>query len=394
MIEWLLPAAIAGAALVPKKKMSPHKKLEQIFKNRDVCVKNGEDLLYPKLIKQHTAQDKSIFVYSLPLGMPADIMDKLESTIETGLNSKIEWEFDGVLKIMVYHHNLPESWSFDAALLRPGTWEVPIGKHPKGIIYHDFDKYPHLLTGGTTRFGKTVFLKQMFNALLLDQLENVEFYILDLKAGLEFYKYKALPNVREVACDVYEAAEVLNEITESLKKREVKFRNSEFTNIVDTNIKKRTFIIVDEGAELAPDMLTDKQAKKFAHFCQAALGEIARIGGGLGYRLIFATQYPTRVAVPMQVKMNIVARVAFTIPEVIGSRVILDEPGAEDLPAIPGRAIYKVEKKRIVQVPYITDKQMFKMMEERMDASGKAGNATHNDRQAEGDDYPPINADT
>lgn len=68
-------------------------------------------------------------------------------------------------------------------------------------------------------------------------------------------------------------------------------KNNGYTNIVDTHIKKRTFIIVDEGAELSPDIIADRDLKKYARFCQGALSEIARIGGGLGYQLIFCTQY-------------------------------------------------------------------------------------------------------
>ncbi|PKR85227.1 FtsK/SpoIIIE domain-containing protein [Heyndrickxia camelliae] len=392
MIEWLaLPALITGAALIPKKKMDEAKKIDEIFKNRGVCIRKGDNLIYPKLIEKHNNDDKLTLIYSLPLGIGSDIMEKAEKIIEDGINRKIEWEFDGVLKIYIYHHNLPEKWNYSNDLIHKDTWEVPIGKHPAGTIFHDFDKYPHMLTGGTTRFGKTVFLKGMLNSLMMNQFEDVEFYILDLKAGLEFYKYKSLPQVKEVACDVYEAAEVLNQIVEDLKQREMEFRINGYTNIVDTNIKKRTFVIVDEGAELSPDLLANKQAKQYAHFCQAALGEIARIGGGLGYRLIFATQYPTKVAVPMQVKMNIVTRIAFTIPEQLGSRVILDEPGAENLPALPGRAIYKVEKKRIVQVPYITDKQMFKMMEEKYNESRTSRDIVNDNRQDESDNHKTIN---
>ncbi|USK69892.1 hypothetical protein [Peribacillus asahii] len=67
----------------------------------------------------------------------------------------------------------------------------------------------------------------------------------------------------------------------------------------------------------------------------------------------------------MQVKMNIVARLSFIAAAQIASMVILDEPGAEDLPSVPGRAIYKVEKNRTVQVPYIDDKYISIKMEER-----------------------------
>ena len=188
-----------------------------------------------------------------------------------------------------------------------------------------------------------------------------------MDAGLEFYKYKGLPQVKEVACDVFESAELLNEITQDLKKKELHFREKGYTNVIETPIKKRTFIFVDEGAELSPSIVKQKDAKKYAEFCQAALSEIARIGGGLGYRLIYATQYPTKEAVPMQVKMNIVARLSFVCASQVASRVLLDETGGESLPSIPGRAIYLVEKKRTVQVPYIDDKMMFEMMEGRKD---------------------------
>lgn len=262
---------------------------------------------------------------------------------------------------------------------------MPIGKDQRGVYYHDFRKYPHMLAGGTTRFGKTVFLKSVFNTLLLNNPDDVEFYILDLKGGLEFFKYNNLPQVKGVACDVYEAAEMLHEVVTELKKQEVYFRTNGITNIEDTKIKKRTFIIVDEGAELAPELI-HKGLKEPAQFCQAALGEIARISGGLGFRLIFATQYPTRQAVPAQVKINIVAKVAFLIPELVGSRVILDEGGAEELPAIPGRCIYKVEKMRTLQTPYITDKQIFAMMEENLNETGKARKSVNDDRHAESND--------
>jgi S-DNA-T family DNA segregation ATPase FtsK/SpoIIIE len=221
-----------------------------------------------------------------------------------------------------------------------------------------------MLIGGVTRFGKTVFMKEALNTLILNNPNDIDVYILDLKAGLEFYKYKVLPQIKEVACDVFESALLLDNITKELKEKELIFREKGYSNIVDTPIKKRTFIFVDEGAELSPDIVKTKEAKKYAAFCQAALSEIARISGGLGYRLIYGTQYPTKQAVPQQVKMNIVARLSFICASGVASDVILDQRGAEGLPSIPGRAIYLVEKMRTVQVPYIDDKMMFKMMEE------------------------------
>ncbi|MCK6203912.1 cell division protein FtsK [Bacillus infantis] len=377
MLEWLIPPLlIAGAAAIPKPKMRDEKKIEKLFENRRVGfskeeVVNGQvstkSKQYPKLIRKYPQEAYTSYLYSLPLGLPSEAFETLLPALRDGLNKEVECEFEGgLLKMNVYNGNLPEKWNFDEGLIRPGTWEVPIGKNHTGILYHDFEKYCHLLNGGVTRFGKTVFMKEVLNTLILNNPDDVEVYILDLKAGLEFDKFRALPQVIDVGKDVYESARLLNDITEGLKEREVMFRENGYSNIIETPIKKRTFIFVDEGAELSPAIVKTKEAKKYAEFCQAALSEIARIGGGLGYRLIYATQYPTKEAVPMQVKMNIVARLSFICASQVASRVLLDEVGAESLPSIPGRAIYLVEKKRIVQVPYIDDKMMFKMFDDQL----------------------------
>jgi S-DNA-T family DNA segregation ATPase FtsK/SpoIIIE len=389
VIEWLaFPLVIAGAAFIPKGKMSDEQKIKTIFENRKVAIKRDEKLQYPKLQRKIPNDTYTTYIYSLPLGIPSEVFEKLLSALKDGLNKEVEYEYDnGYLKIDVFETGLPERWDYDNKLIRPNTWEVPVGQNHKGILYHDFEKYCHLLCGGVTRFGKTVFMKEIMNTLVLNNPQGTEIYILDLKAGLEFYKYKALPQVIEVACDVFESAALLNEITQDLKKRELAFREKGYTNIIETPIKKRTFIFVDEGAELSPSIVKGKEAKKYAEFCQAALSEIARIGGGLGYRLVYATQYPTKEAVPMQVKMNIVARLSFICASQVASRVLLDEIGAEDLPSIPGRAIYLVEKKRTVQVPYIDDKMILKMMEERKDVSihpAEDRNPADHDRSSRG----------
>ncbi|NYV66200.1 cell division protein FtsK [Bacillus sp. Gen3] len=368
MIEWLaIPAIAVGAALIPKKQVSDVKKIQTIFENRKVGIKKDDSFLYPKLYKKHDNEQYSTYLYTLPLGIPSEAFETIKSAIVDGLNKDIEIEYDGLLKIKVYKQKLPEKWSYTDDLLNEGKWEIPIGRNHEGILYHDFDKYPHMLVGGVTRFGKTVLIKEIFYSLLMNQMENVEFYILDLKGGMEFGHYIGIPQVKEVSSDIFESTELLSTIIEDLKGRQKFMRSKQYTNIVETPIQKRTFIIVGEGAELSPNIV-EGDARKYAKFCQAALSEIARIGGALGYRLIFCTQYPTKEAVPMQVKMNIVARLSFIAAAQIASRVILDDIGAEDLPSIPGRAIYKIEKNRTIQVPYIDDKYMFSKLEGKQDA--------------------------
>lgn len=254
------------------------------------------------------------------------------------------------------------NWNYDRKYLYYHSWLVPVGKKRK-VMYHNFEHYPHMLIGGTTRFGKTVFLKSLFTTLLLTNPDRVKFIVLDLKGGLEFWKYRNLPQVQVIACDPLEACKALDQVYKSIKEREQHFRSKEWSNIADTPIKERTFVIVDEGAELSPKIV-HKDLKKYAELAQVYLGEISRIGGGLGFRLILATQYPTREAVSMQVKMNMVARIAFRIADQVGSRVILDETGANELKPIPGRAIYKLAESHEVQCPYISDEMIGGFLDE------------------------------
>lgn len=368
MIEWLaFPLVITAAAFIPKGPIKDEKVIQQIFENKRVCIKRGDELQYPKLKRKIKKEEYDTYIFSMPYGLHTEDIESVVPSIKEALRKEVEIEVKGYLKMDVFHEQLPEKWNYDEGLLRPNTWEVPIGKNHKGILYHDFDKYAHFLIGGVPGFGKTVLIKNMFHTLLLNNPDDAEFFILDLKGGLEFFKYSSLPQVKNVSCDIYEAAAILEVIVSRMKEMEHHFKMNGYTNINDTPIKKRTFVIVDEGAELSPESRTGKE-KEYAFFCQSALSEIARIGRAVGYRLIYGTQYPSSKSVNMNVKMNIVSRISFIAASQVSSRVILDEIGAEDLPSIPGRAIYKVEKCRTVQVPYIDDKMMFKMMEERKDA--------------------------
>ena len=368
MIEFLaLPAVAIAAALIPKKKLKDKEKVRRILENANVSITKGENVLHPKLIREHHSDTYSTYIYSLPFGLHSDSFIKQLPAISEGINKEVEFDFDeGVFKLYVYHQSLPDKWNYDKSLLRPGKWEIPIGKNHKGIFYHDFDKYQTFLIGGVPGFGKTVLTKIMFNTLILNNPQDVNIYVLDLKGGLEYSKYLGLPQVKGVASDVYEATEILIEIVEKMKVMEAHFKQHGYTNIVDTDIKQRTFLFIDEGAELSPSMVSDDK-KKYAKACQTMISEVARIGRAIGFRLIYSTQYPSSRSIDMSIKMNILAKVSFVVSNHVASQVILDEPGAESLPSIPGRCIYLIDKPRVIQVPYIDDKTIFNMMEDRKD---------------------------
>lgn len=89
--------------------------------------------------------------------------------------------------------------------------------------------------------------------------------------------------------------------------------------------------------------------------CQKFMSQISRLGAGLGFRLVLATQYPTGDVIPRQCKQNSDAKLCFRVQSGVVSRVVLDR--AEKLPPIKGRAIYqRADKRMVVQVSLIDDK--------------------------------------
>jgi hypothetical protein len=164
----------------------------------------------------------------------------------------------------------------------------------------------------------------------------------------------------------------------------VLFKQKYWTNISNTPIQKRRFIIVDEAAQLASEKWMDSDTKKALDQCQWILGEITRIGGGLGYREVFCTQYPTADTLPRSIKQNSDGKITFRLPSGYASEVAIDERGAEELPSnIKGRALYKTHELKEMQVPLLEDKEMWERLEKYVEVN-KNGSSHEKENKAGG----------
>ncbi|MGF9831621.1 FtsK/SpoIIIE domain-containing protein [Bacillus anthracis] len=372
MIELLLvPAAGLTVALFGEKfksKNDDKRKIQVFFEVAGIAIKrnNEEKLQYPKFQKQIDDDRSTTYVYTLPLGMPSKIIQKVEDVVSEGLNKPVRIQYDNYkLNIRVFHREIPKKWNWSTGLVKKGKWCVPVGQSLERIIYHDFDKTPHMVLGGLTRMGKTVFLKVLLTTLIEADPENAHLYLIDLKEkGLEFSEFSNLKQVVEVADSVEKAHRVLGRIMEKIEERGKLMKENSYKNIVETKEKDRYFIIVDEGAVLAPAKGLPRAVNKIREECQYMLSYIATVSGGLGFRLILATQYPTVTSIPSVVKQMSDAKLGFRLPTRVASEVVLDEPGLEVLPSLPGRAIYKSDRLTEIQVPYISDEMMWKHLKE------------------------------
>jgi len=372
LIELLLvPAAGLTVALFGEKfksKNDDKRKIQVFFEVAGIAIKrNNEDKLqYPKFQKQIDDDRSTTYVYTLPLGMPSKIIQKVEDVVSEGLNKPVRIQYDNYkLNIRVFRREIPKNWSWSMDLVTKGKWRIPVGQSLETIVYHDFDETPHMAVGGLIRMGKTVFLKNMFASLSLANPDHAHFYLIDLKEeGLEFSEYKKLKQVEQIVETSEQAHGMLLKVMEKMHERGKYMKERGIKNIVHTKEKDRYFIVVDEGAVLAPAKGLPRAHNKMLEECQYMISHIARVGGALGFRIVFCTQYPTGDTLPRVVKQMANAKLGFRLPTRTASEVVIDQSGLEQLPSIPGRAIYMKESFTVLQVPYIDDIVMWKHLKE------------------------------
>lgn len=364
-------------------------KIQRIISLSGLNVKDGKSTLTTQLIRKKKHDWGMEYKYRIPLGNSFnDYLNKMD-VLQDGLNNRrkkiklndlkslqfdsniinqlrelwdkklteskeIELDFDGLLIIRVYDKPLSKQIQWNESYLKLGTWSVPIGFTRNGeMIRHNFDKDKHLIIAGATGYGKSAILKLITTMLIEQQPENVELSLIDLKGGSAFHRFKDCKQVKYYSREPSEAEEVLKDIQIDMN---ISFKNvvdKGYEDVKEAKVKKRHFIIIDEAADLSE--------------YDTAMGivtDIARRGRSAGYYLIFCTQYPTMQVIPPQTKRNVIARLCFVVDTDTASRVVLDEGGADKLPDIPGRGIYKNNVKRyIVQSPFISNETIKKRVE-------------------------------
>ncbi len=381
---------IAFHAFLKKKNLSANEsgKIQRIMSLSGLNVKDGKDTLTTQLIKKKKCEWGWEYKYKIPLGRSFDDYLSKVNVLEDGLNNRrkqinfndvlaldwkgdvfknlrqlwksklteqkeIELDFDGLLIIRVYDKPMPKRFNFHAG----ENWKVPVGvvRELNGFRYHDFEKVPHIILGGATRYGKSNFINSTICSLLHSNSDDVKFFLIDLKGGVELCDYEKIKQTVSIAYEPEEALNTLQQAYDSMREIQVELRRQGKKNVQEGRMKCRYFIVVDEVGELNPSEAVTKEEKLLKQQCQTIMSQIARLGAGLGFRQILATQYPTGDVIPRACKQNSDAKLSFRVQSAIASRVVLDTEGAESLPQIKGRAIYQTaDKREILQTPLIT----------------------------------------
>ncbi|MEK3975489.1 FtsK/SpoIIIE domain-containing protein [Psychrobacillus sp. FSL K6-1267] len=385
-----LMGGLALNAFIKKKGLATNDsgKIQRIISLSGLNVKDGKDTLTTQLIRKKEHSWGMEYKYRIPLGRSFDDYLSKQRILEDGLNNRrqritindlkkldidsniinnikdlwkkklterkeLELSFDGLLTLRVYNQPLTQLVPFQPGL----EWSVPVGvtRAKNTFKYHDFERIPHMVLGGATRYGKSNFINTMIASLIHTQPDNVKFFLIDLKGGVELCDYENINQTVSIAYEPEEALETLAQAYEQMRAIQQRMRILGEKNVQEAGIKDRYFIIIDEVGELNPAEAVTPEEKKIKIQCQTYMSQIARLGAGLGFRQILATQYPTGDVIPRQCKQNSDAKLSFRVQSATASRVVLDEAGAESLPQIKGRAIYQTaDKREILQTPVIT----------------------------------------
>ncbi len=125
---------------------------------------------------------------------------------------------------------------------------------------------------------------------------------------------------------------------------------------------QRQVIVIDEAAEL---FLSNSKSNisEVQELTRKAI-RIAAQGRAVGLHLVVATQKPDSKAVNGQIKANLTGIISFPMATLGASFSILGNGRAKELPAIPGRAIWKNGLDQFeVQTPYLGPQETKNLLE-------------------------------
>jgi len=190
-------------------------------------------------------------------------------------------------------------------------------------------KIQHLLIGGMTGSGKSVFLHQLAYQLLQSTEVN-RVVLVDLKGGTEFDRYSKEPKAL-VLWDFRDVVKLFDELVALLEARENEMRQKGLRSWPGG----RVFVIIDEYAEIHDSINDNKRGelKEAAGRLASNLKSVIRRARSSGVVMICALQKPTTDAMDSTLRANMSLRACFRVKTRHSVEATLD--GYDHLPVDP-----------------------------------------------------------
>lgn len=219
----------------------------------------------------------------------------------------------------------------------PEQLYFPLGRTPNGKdLIEDLGQMPHMLVGGSTGSGKSVFLFTMLAAMLMTHPNPDDLQLVLSSSKLEdFIHFEGLPHLYSggIISDAIEATRVIKDVIfEESERRGKLLAEARVANITEYNKVASEklapiVVVIDEFADLADQLETKKEQNAFYKPVQ----RIAQAGRSRGIHLVICTQRPEAKLVPSTTKAQLNGRVALRVNDGISSRMIIEVPDAQYL---------------------------------------------------------------
>lgn len=219
------------------------------------------------------------------------------------------------------------------------------------IVYWDLTKDPHCGIFAESGSGKSRQVHCMICFVLTNDT-GAQHYMIDLKNGMEFGRYKNLPNVTRFAKDIEGAKSVIADIeTESIRRYEIMEKEgytdyNEYIKDKPRTKMRRIYVWIDEIADLMDDKKANTKNGKVEGY--DVVGTLVRLGRkvrAVGVHLCPSTQRPTIDFIPASLKSNLGCIIGMKVLNQRNSQLIIDDNGLEELEQ--SQAIGKLSSKMV-----------------------------------------------
>jgi hypothetical protein len=374
-------AVIGVAVALYRNHFGPVARLRQAMIDMGLCFRHEDGTLQGPRVRgrvRRVGRNRRV-TWAMPPGIAlSHVLDRREA-VELHTNSEVvAWAEDGYVVTEMLRHRIPERIAF-SDFYRPPFPAVKLGFGlgcgRRGKLWVSVADAPHVLVGGATGGGKSMFLLQALTWLALTYSpDRLRLLLIDLKGGVELHRYAELPHSLGTVVDSVEsAAAVLTDIRALLDARLAELRRADVRDIDAWNSDPsrphwyRLLVVVDEVAELTDRRLPKGPLANAAAEAAGRLTELARLGRAPGIHLLLSTQRPDVEAVPGNLKANIPVTVSFRTRGAVNSRILLDgDERAALLPPHPGRAILLAsEGMAEFQAVYVDAEQSRRLLAQR-----------------------------
>ncbi|MCK6581293.1 MAG: hypothetical protein L6Q98_24650 [Anaerolineae bacterium] len=220
---------------------------------------------------------------------------------------------------------------------------------------------PHILVGGKSQSGKSNLTNGIVASLVSTHSPaELRLVMIDMKGGIEYSHWGELPHLLwEMVSEHSHVAPTLERLINVMQKREAMLKNARKKDIAAYNTTAgddqqlpRIVLLIDELNEFVGMGAETERI-------HTLIARLTSKGRAVGIHVVASTQYPEVKVVPGRIKTNMDVRVSGAMPTIVSSHVILDNPEAARIPAIPGRMVVSMGLRTIVvQAPLITDEDI------------------------------------